>query len=64
MAEKAKEFHNINIKIPINLWDEIEKQRLEIKQARPDRKFTIASLVVDILKKGLNFGRFAKKHTE
>ena len=53
MDEKKTE-HPVAFKIPIKIWDKLEKELLKQKQKRPDRKLTLADYLVELIGSGLD----------
>ena len=53
MDEKKTE-HPVAFKIPIRTWDKVEKKLLKEKQARPDRKLTVADFLNECIEAGLD----------
>ena len=53
MEVKKKLFQQINISIPIGLWQKFETIWLDEKNKTADKKLRKADLIVSIFKKGL-----------
>ena len=51
-----KKHHVINIRIPIKLWDKVEKTHVKEKQKMPSRKYTQSDYLNDLISSGLDNG--------
>ena len=52
--EEKKTHHPVAFKIPISVWDKVEKKLLKEKQGRPDRKLTVQDYLVELIDTGLS----------
>ena len=55
MSKKTEQ--TININIPIEIWDDVEDLRHDIKRKRDDRKLLKKDFIVELIKRGLDAAR-------